>query len=376
MMRARSSIHSPRMARWLAFVLAIVVAMFTELRPCSTFVLRSGDQLLMGRNYDWRVGSGLVLVNQRNVRKRPSYTQVGTLPSWVSRFGSITFNQYGKELPTDGMNEAGLVVTLMWLDATRYPAPDERPALGGLSWIQYQLDNCATVEEVIQTDQTVRISPNSSPLHFLVCDALGNAAAIEFLDGRMVASRGESLPVPVLTNSRYDESVQNLRQYQGFGGGLAIPTSSASLARFVRLADWLRGYQPGSDSAVDFAFDALFSVSQSSTQWTIVFDVANRQIHFKTAETPVTRVVRLDAFDYSCISFRWKFIDIDFNQEGDVSSHFQAFGEAANLDLLRRTYQIINPGIPLTDLQRQAAFPSTLRCEPAKLPGRRDRGRR
>ena len=34
----------------------------------------------------------------------------GTPASWVSKYGSVTFNQYGRELPTGGMNEAGLVV--------------------------------------------------------------------------------------------------------------------------------------------------------------------------------------------------------------------------------------------------------------------------
>ena len=65
----------------------------------------------------------------------------GNTISWVSQYGSITFNQYGKEFPTGGMNEKGLVVELMWLDGTIYPQPDERPAIGVLQWIQYQLDN-------------------------------------------------------------------------------------------------------------------------------------------------------------------------------------------------------------------------------------------
>jgi choloylglycine hydrolase len=141
------------------------------------------------------------------------------------------------------------------------------------------------------------------------------------------------------------------------------------------LADWLRGYQSGPSSPIDFAFDALSSVAQISTRWTIVFDIANRQVHFRTAETPVTRVARLDAFEYSCAPFRWKFIDMDYEGAGDVSANFQPYNDAANLDLLRRTYQVINPNIPLANLQPLAAFPSTLKCEPAKLPGRRERGK-
>jgi choloylglycine hydrolase len=33
----------------------------------------------------------------------------GKTISWISKYGSITFNQYGREFPTGGMNEKGLV---------------------------------------------------------------------------------------------------------------------------------------------------------------------------------------------------------------------------------------------------------------------------
>ena len=50
------------------------------------------------------------------------------------------------------MNEKGLVVELMWLDGTTYPQPDERPSVGVLQWIQYQLDNYSTIEKGAQCD--------------------------------------------------------------------------------------------------------------------------------------------------------------------------------------------------------------------------------
>jgi penicillin V acylase-like amidase (Ntn superfamily) len=363
----------PKIARLLALVLVLAVGSNLELLACSTFVLREGDQLLFGRNYDYRVGSGLVCVNQRHVRKRPPLVPVGSPPFWVSNYGSLTFNQYGKELPTDGMNEAGLVVTLLWLDGTSYPPPDQRPEVGELSWVQYQLDNCATVQEVIQTDQVIRISQDSSPLHFLVCDASGDAAAIEFLDGRMVASRGDNLPVPALTNSPYHECIQYLGEHEGFGGDLPIPTSSSSRDRFVRLADWLRSYQPGQFSSVEYAFGALSSVAQGSTQWRIVFDLANRQIHFMTRQTPKRRTLRLDAFDYACAPFRSKLIDVDVDGEGDISPYFQGYSDQANFDLLWKTYQVINPSIPISFLRSLAEFPGTLRCDRGEIPRRDNR---
>ena len=110
-------------------------------------------KMVFGRNYDWMADEGMVCTNQRGLTKTSMKMPDGNTISWVSRYGSITFNQYGKEFPTGGMNEKGLVVELMWLDGTIYPQPDERPSIGVLQWIQYQLDNHASIEEVIKSDQ-------------------------------------------------------------------------------------------------------------------------------------------------------------------------------------------------------------------------------
>ena len=52
----------------------------------------------------------------------------------------------------------GLVASAMDLGLTAYPAPDARPAITPLQWIQYQLDTAATVADVIASDLELRIS--------------------------------------------------------------------------------------------------------------------------------------------------------------------------------------------------------------------------
>src|SRR5215210_5619681 len=139
---------------------------------CSTFLLARDGKFVFGRNYDWVTGNGMVVVNARGMQKTSFVPDGEKSVSWISRCGSITFNQFGKEFPHGGINEKGLVVELMWLDETTYPNADDRGALSELQWIQYQLDNSATVDEVIASNKTVRISKkNSVPLHYLVADA-------------------------------------------------------------------------------------------------------------------------------------------------------------------------------------------------------------
>src|SRR6186713_884088 len=199
------------MKTWkLVSLLLIAAVSGRDVSACTTFCYADGGTLVFGRNYDWNIGDGMVFTNKRGVYKQ---ALVDPTPArWTSKYGSITFNQYGREFPTGGMNEKGLVVELMWLDETKYPAADNRPAIGVLQWIQYQLDNCITIDEIIATDKKLRISPTgTTPLHYLVADANGKVATIELLNGKMVVYKGSDLSFPVLTNSTYDESVRSVK---------------------------------------------------------------------------------------------------------------------------------------------------------------------
>ncbi|HVG42417.1 MAG TPA: linear amide C-N hydrolase, partial [Chitinophagaceae bacterium] len=135
----------------------LLAFLYSQTMGCTTFFLQKQGQMVFGRNYDWVTATGLVNTNLRGLAKSSLPIGGGSILRWTSKYGSVTFNQYGKEFPNGGMNEQGLVVELMWLSDSRYPAADNRPALSVLQWIQYQLDNCESVEEVIVTDKNLRI---------------------------------------------------------------------------------------------------------------------------------------------------------------------------------------------------------------------------
>lgn len=147
----------------LSLLFCIVFACFTSQtsQACTTFSLDHNGQTILGKNYDWHLERGLVMINKRGVSKtalEDRERDPGPFARWTSRYGSLTFNQYGRELPMGGINETGLVVELMSLEATKYPTPDSRSTLGGLQWIQYQLDNFSKVEQVIVSDSQIRIT--------------------------------------------------------------------------------------------------------------------------------------------------------------------------------------------------------------------------
>ncbi|HEX8618192.1 MAG TPA: linear amide C-N hydrolase [Thermoanaerobaculia bacterium] len=276
---------------------------------CTTFCTRG----LFGRNYDWHTGAGMLMVNKRNLAKRalgPGGAQ------WVSRFGSVTFNQYGRDNATGGMNERGLVVEVMWLDATRYPAADKRAPLGSLEWVQYQLDTAASVSEVLDNAKKVRIADGRAPLHYLVADASGDVASIEFLGGKLVVHRGDSLPVPVLANDPYAESLSSRR--------------SSPSTRFARAASGLKAA-----ATLDSAFRLLDEVALGSTQWSIVYDLQNRAIVYRTAKNRERRSVTFAKLDFTCAT-PLRVLDIDEGR-GDVTARFRGYTSAANEALVRRS---------------------------------------
>jgi len=327
---------------WLAAVLLLFMFSVQQAIPCSTFVLRSGERFVFGHNFDFYTGMGFIVKNKRNVKKI-ALLNPGEMPvKWVSKYGSITFNQLGKEFPFGGMNEKGLIVEQMWLEEAQYPPPDKRPALMELQWIQYQLDSCSTVDEVIASDESLRISQNQASIHFLVCDRSGKVAAIEFIGGKCVVHTGGTIPAEVLTNSTYDHSLSYLRETERNGGKMAPNDFNESMDRFVRLTRALKDYKSNPEKPItDSAFDALGSVSVESenhaTQWSIVYDAQQLNIVFKTHKNKKLRTLRLRDFDYACSS-PTQILKIEEDLEGDVHGRFIEYTTDINRNLIKAAF--------------------------------------
>lgn len=315
--------------------------------------------MVFGRNYDWLADAGMVCTNLRGLVKISSPTKDGKSISWVSRHGSITFNQYGKEFPTGGMNEKGLVVELMWLDGTSYPKKDDRPSIGVLQWIQYQLDNSSTIDDVIASDNILRITQTGTPLHYLVADSTGKAATIEFLDGKMVVHTGKDLPLPVLTNDRYTNSLQSFNKNDY--------SNNNSLERFATACNMVEQVKKldKKTSAVDYSFQILDKVSQGDfTKWSIVYDLKNKQIHFKTESSPDRKMIRFNAFNFDC-GLKSRIIDVNTGLKGDISEKMESYSSDYNRKIVTTALLQSRPRIPASDSEKQAvlAYPATVLCK-------------
>ncbi len=327
---------------------------------CTAFVLDNNGYAVFGTNYDNQIGEGLLFINKKNVAK--SYWEKGLISDpaeWTSKYGSVTFNLVMNQDVWGGMNEAGLVITTLWLDGSQPPEPDERPWLYSGWWRQYLLDNFSTVEEVIASDSLVRIKEFVE--HFLVGDRTGNCASIEFIDGKMIYHIGKTMPVSCLTNNTFDESIKSWQNNK-----LSIRPDAeykGSLLRFQIAADRVKKFKPAdSESALSYALATLKEVEGSITQWSIVFDTENYKIYFRTKTHPEIRYINLQDIDFSCKA-PIKMLDVHEKISGDITPHLKQYSSKLHFDHALHAWNRRGVNINPDTLKKQINYLESYQCQ-------------
>ncbi|MCD6499459.1 MAG: linear amide C-N hydrolase [Deltaproteobacteria bacterium] len=352
---------------FVAFALSVGLAVLSkpsQSRACTAFMLHHGGHVLMAKSYDWHTVDGLLMTNKARVTKKALVlagrgTKVAT---WTSRYGSITFNQYGRELPVGGMNEAGLAIEVLWLHRTDYgrPAPSQA-ALNELQWIQYFLDTCATVAEMIQRAKTVAVIPLYARVHYFACDRTGRCATFEYLSGRLMVHHGATLPFPVLTNHTYQASSTAMRSFLVATSRQAMPSGPGSLARFIRAAALVRR-QTRSHGLVSRALAILASVRQPRmTKWQIIYDLTGRRIGYRVVGKGALRWVRLAGRRFFCaapVMIR----DVAGTVKPRYVRHWGRYSFAINRDLIRKTASHLGSKLPSYVIDLVARYPQTATC--------------
>jgi len=335
----------------------------TSGHSCTAFVLDKNGYAIFGTNYDNQIGEGLLFINKRNVAK--SYWEkdpISDPAEWTSKYGSVTFNLVMNQDVWGGMNEAGLIITTLWLDGSQPPAPDKRPWLYSGWWRQYLLDNFSTVEEVIASDSLVRIKEFVE--HFLVSDRTGKCATIEFIEGKMVYHMGKKMPVNCLTNNTYQESIESWQNNR-----LPNPPDveyKGSLLRFQVVADRVTEFKPtDSASAINYAFRTLQEVQGSITQWSIVFDTENYRIYIRTKSHPEIRYIDLLSIDFSC-NTPIQMLDIHEKLLGDISDMLQPYSSKRHFDHALHAWNRWGVDINPDTLRKQIKYLENYSCEENK----------
>ena len=132
-----------------ALILLLTSLYALELGACTRVVYKGEEQLyLTARSMDWKEDIMTNLWVFPRGMKKSGETGPNSL-QWTSKYGSVVAAAYDIA-STDGMNEKGLVANLLWLAESEYPVWDgKKPGLSIAAWVQYVLDNFATVSEAV-----------------------------------------------------------------------------------------------------------------------------------------------------------------------------------------------------------------------------------
>jgi len=298
--------------------------------PCSSFVLKNGKTILLGKNFDWTFDKGYIIKNLKNTAKIAYYTHNGAPASWTSKYGTITFNQNGKELPYGGMNEKGLVVEMLWLDDTRFNISEDKTYLNELEWIQYQLDNFQTVNEVIAQIESLKIYPIKGKIHYILADTIGKSVIIEFLDGKPTIYEKEANSCQAITNKsvvfseKYIDNIQDI-----------LKKNTSEIYHYHQLENQIRKLQNPNDFSEKTAFQTLKSVSiqkgDFKTVWSIVCNLENKTISFLSHSHKKTKQISLNNID-----FEQGLSGFNINQDKEIvlDTKFTPFVEQLNFEVV------------------------------------------
>lgn len=312
-------------------ILFFILASCQGARACSTFKLQKGGELLYGHNLNQGdIGvPGMIFINKCGIfKKGRTWSELinkdRSNPSsfhWISRYGSVTFNAFGRDFPDGGMNEAGLYIWEMNEDAD-YPKNESLPKLNQMKWMQFVLDNYSTVDEAVQCASEVEIE--GWGWHYFVGDATGDCAAIAFIDGKVVVNRDRAMPVPALFNTPYERELELLKYYKGFGGLYEPDMSDPMVPRFVKAAVLIRDYDPALN-AVEYGLGMLDSLMVYDVpEWSVLFDVVRGDIYFKTRINPEIKRFSMNGIDFSNRTGA-SILNMDMADGGNVLDRFHAY---------------------------------------------------
>ena len=309
------------------FLILVVVSLIVPqmAQACSRVLWNTQtEQVIVGRSMDWqhKFDDWMFVVPRGQVM---TGGEVNNSLKWTSKYGSVVTNLSGyakklgfdwvKDGATDGLNEKGFSAHLLFLESSKYPEVDDRPAISYMRWIRYLLDNYATVEEAVAGMKKIRIEAvkfgdEKLGLHVAIEDPSGDSAIFEFVDGKLKVDHGKKYQV--MTNDPiYAKQIENLKQYRDFGGKKGIPGETASEDRFVRASYYLNYLPKPKDSSeaaasmhslimnVAVPFGAPYGGGVYPTWWTTISDLTNKIYYFNWVQNTNVIWVELKNLDFS-----------------------------------------------------------------------------
>ncbi len=312
---------------------------------CTDLVIRTQDgAYINGRSLEFALPlQSKITLNPRGQKSQSKAPNNKPGLSWTAKYGYLSVDALNEGLTTDGLNEAGLSVGVLWFPGVEYPQPPVN--LGENAVVLQQvsdwlLGNFATTQEAKEGLSRITIWAEAvqtlgiPPIHLAVHDAEGNHLVIEFVGGQVTVVDN---PNGVMTNfPKLEWHLTNLRNYinlspfnaspmklnsldlqpTGQGTGLhGLPGDWTSPSRFVK-ASLLKGFSLPVETAAlgvnlmehllntfDIPIGAVRADNNPSdfeqTQWIVIKDLKNKIFYYRTYEDLTLRMIDLKGLNFS-----------------------------------------------------------------------------
>ena len=327
-------------------IVAMVILPMQSVWSCSRILYETGNgTYITGRTMDWndpKLTTSLWVFPRRMARD--GGTDKNPI-KWKSKYGSVITSFY--DIATvDGMNEKGLAGNALYLAETDYgdAAKSGKPTIKIGAWLQFYLDNYATVKEVVDAEADPIFTvvaptlPNGreATAHISLSDSTGDSAILEYLDGKLVIHHGPEYKV--MTNSpAYDQQLALNTYWEQIGGNRFLPGTINAADRFARLSYNLKSSPKFKDPklAVASVFSQIRGISVplgmedpnhpniSMTLWRTVADHEKKVFYFDSAIMPAVFWVDLNKINLKNGAETKKIaIEPETELAGEVSAKF------------------------------------------------------
>ncbi len=333
----------------MTFYLAVVLSWvpYAEANACTRVVYQGPNgTVVTARSMDWKDEMPADLWVMPRGMERSGQAGASSI-GWTSTYGSVISVSHNGT--TDGMNEKGLAGNMLWLSESTYPEfkrDGETPALAISLWLQYALDNFATVaeavaalskEDFIVVSSVIPGTKTFVTVHLSLSDKTGDNAIFEYIDGKLVIHHDRSYTT--MTNSpTFDKQLAILEYWKSIPGTIMLPGTNNAPDRFVRASFYMDAIPKTDNTRV--VIPAVFSVIRnvsvpygistpdkpniSSTRWRTVSDHKNRVYYFENVLNPNVVWVEFDKLDFSK-SAKVRKLDLANNENysGESSADFK-----------------------------------------------------
>ncbi len=235
---------------WAAGAAALLLVGLVEGTQACTRILWNDNKLAVvaGRTMDWPESTEpKLLVFPRGIARDGGLvgTEVAVKDNparWTSKYGSIGTSVYGLGT-VDGLNERGLAIHLLYLNATDFgPRDAKKPGVQAGLWGQYLLDNASSVAEALKLLDDIQIvmveaRGHKATVHLAMEDATGDSAIVEYVGGKPVVHHGRQYRI--MTNDPvYDEQLALLarQDFSKPSSEMPLPGNVNPRDRFQRAA--------------------------------------------------------------------------------------------------------------------------------------------